>query len=46
MTLISRSTPPTRLTWATPPAPCKARETVSSTNHESWLADMSGEETA
>ena len=46
ITLISRSTPPTRLTWATPFAPCSERETVSSTNQDSWLSDMSGAETA
>jgi hypothetical protein len=46
MTLISRSTPPTRATWATPFSPCRARVTVSSMNHDSSVALMFGAETA
>ena len=46
MTLISRSTPPTRLTCATPGAACSARAMVSSMNHDSSCVDMAGAETA
>jgi hypothetical protein len=45
-TLISRSTPPTRATWATPFSPCRARVTVSSMNHDSSVALMFGAATA
>ena len=46
MTLISRSTPPTREICATPFSPCRVRATVSSMNQLRPLGDMLGAETA
>ncbi len=46
MTLISRLAPPTRWTWATPSAACRAREMVSSMNHDRPTSDILGPETA